>query len=109
MAKTTTPEQHRLLHVVWPNDCCLCSHEQALRALEAKLIELRRWFDTSERQLSYVDKVLPGWQYTGRGRIETINQLKDAAVYLLTTLMEGEHCEADNDVLLDALFPEEGV
>ncbi len=41
MAKTTTAEQHRLLHSTWPGDCCLCSHRREIMALQDEVKRLR--------------------------------------------------------------------
>ncbi len=40
-AKTTTPQQHAMLHNYWPRDCCLCGHEARIRELEEALRQAR--------------------------------------------------------------------
>ncbi len=42
MAKTTTPQQHDLLHRYWPRDCCLCNHEVTIFDLKQRIDELER-------------------------------------------------------------------
>lgn len=41
MAKSTTPQQHIMLHQHWPNDCCLCNHEAVIIALRKERALLR--------------------------------------------------------------------
>ena len=35
--KATTPQQHNMLHQYWPNNCCLCGHEETIRQLKEQL------------------------------------------------------------------------
>lgn len=34
-AKLLTPSQCTLLHLYWPNDCCLCKANERIKKLEA--------------------------------------------------------------------------
>lgn len=45
MAKTTTPQQHDMLHLHWPNDCCLCTREQRITELEEALLDANERID----------------------------------------------------------------
>jgi len=55
-AKTTTPEQHKLLHQYWPNDCCLCTHEAKVKELEEKVKELEKRL--SIRSIPFSERIM---------------------------------------------------
>ena len=41
MAKQFISDQHGLLHLQWPGDCCLCKCEDKIAALEKEIKKLR--------------------------------------------------------------------
>jgi len=42
MAKTTTGDQHLVLHRYWLRDCCLCKHEETIKELQEKVKQLEK-------------------------------------------------------------------
>jgi len=48
-AKTTTPDQHLMLHKYWPNDCCLCGHESTILRLELEVAKLKMDIEVWQR------------------------------------------------------------
>lgn len=81
----------------WNRDPVGCLKE--IQAALQKALDER---DAAERQLRAIDKALPEWKGTGRGRIETIGNLRGEITYLSGKLADCDSVrvlELESDLL----------
>lgn len=59
--KQPTIDQHEILHVHYPNDCCLCRAEGKVKELEYKIQQLEEKLKDSNKTTHNVDSNYFRW------------------------------------------------
>lgn len=66
--KIGTLEQHQLLHLHYPGDCCLCRLENNIKLKEAKTLDIDKTCDKLKEELfKLLDEFFPRNQNKQRG------------------------------------------